>query len=282
MSRSNGISKRMLLPMAAGVVALCSSQALAQWQLQDQRRNITIATSADGTTLTQHAPDFLPFIQTLENNTLFVSPTGPRPNRARTTITSILDSNALRVAGTCEGEGGLDENGQPVTGENHVDIDVDFELFAETLSHLTALPRPTNADAVDSFHIRLRNLSTGEDVYESPSNESVYVNRFDSLPAGRYNFRFHADFTVSDETRSCVFGASLLLPPFGCDSIDFNNDGSVFDPQDIEAFLSRYSEGSCIPATATCNDIDFNNDQSVFDPQDIEAFLRMYAEGPCL
>ncbi|MFO0857499.1 MAG: hypothetical protein U0640_09120 [Phycisphaerales bacterium] len=66
-----------------------------------------------------------------------------------------------------------------------------------------------------------------------------------------------------------------------CDSIDFNNDTSLFDPQDIEAFLSVYSEGPCIPSTATCSDIDFNNDTSVFDPCDISSFLLMYSEGPC-
>ncbi len=67
-----------------------------------------------------------------------------------------------------------------------------------------------------------------------------------------------------------------------CDSIDFNNDGSFFDPQDIEAFLSVYSEGPCIPGGATCNDIDFNNDGSFFDPQDIDSFLSVYSEGPCI
>ncbi len=66
-----------------------------------------------------------------------------------------------------------------------------------------------------------------------------------------------------------------------CDSIDFNNDTSFFDPQDIDAFLSVYSERPCIPAAATCNDIDFNNDASLFDPCDINAFLVMYSEGPC-
>ncbi len=30
-----------------------------------------------------------------------------------------------------------------------------------------------------------------------------------------------------------------------------------------------------------CDDIDFNNDGSVFDPADIDAFLRVYSEGPC-
>ncbi len=67
-----------------------------------------------------------------------------------------------------------------------------------------------------------------------------------------------------------------------CDSIDFNNDTSLFDPQDIAAFLSRYSEGPCIPESATCNDIDFNNDTNLFDPEDINAFLRVYSEGPCI
>ncbi len=70
-----------------------------------------------------------------------------------------------------------------------------------------------------------------------------------------------------------------ILPP--CDDIDFNNDGSLFDPQDVQAFLSVYSEGACVPANATCNDIDFNNDGSFFDPQDIDAFLRVFSEGSC-
>ncbi len=67
-----------------------------------------------------------------------------------------------------------------------------------------------------------------------------------------------------------------------CDSIDFNGDGAYFDPVDIDAFLSVYSEGPCIPATALCGDIDFNNDTSLFDPRDIESFLSVYGEGPCI
>jgi hypothetical protein len=66
-----------------------------------------------------------------------------------------------------------------------------------------------------------------------------------------------------------------------CDGIDFNNDGSSFDPTDIDAFLSVFSEGPCIPATATCDDVDFNNDGSLFDPCDIDSFLLVLSEGPC-
>ena len=66
-----------------------------------------------------------------------------------------------------------------------------------------------------------------------------------------------------------------------CNDIDFNNDSSFFDPQDIDAFLSVYSEGPCIPDTQTCDSIDFNNDSSVFDPCDIDSFLLVFSEGPC-
>ncbi len=77
-------------------------------------------------------------------------------------------------------------------------------------------------------------------------------------------------------------GAYEFQPPaIACDGIDFNNDTSLFDPVDIDAFLSVYSEGPCIPAGATCNDIDFNNDTSVFDPCDIASLLLVYSEGPC-
>jgi hypothetical protein len=66
-----------------------------------------------------------------------------------------------------------------------------------------------------------------------------------------------------------------------CNDIDVNNDGSSFDPQDIDAFLSVFSEGPCIPDTQVCDDIDFNNDGSLFDPCDIDSFLVVFSEGPC-
>ncbi len=66
-----------------------------------------------------------------------------------------------------------------------------------------------------------------------------------------------------------------------CDDIDVNNDGGLFDPVDIDAFLSVFSEGPCIPANAICQDIDFNNDGSLFDPCDIDSFLLVFSEGPC-
>jgi hypothetical protein len=74
---------------------------------------------------------------------------------------------------------------------------------------------------------------------------------------------------------------AALPVTFPCDAIDFNNDGSAFDPADVDALFSVFSEGPCVPASATCNDIDFNNDGSVFDPCDIASFLTVFSEGPC-
>ncbi len=77
--------------------------------------------------------------------------------------------------------------------------------------------------------------------------------------------------------------ATFTCTPSGptCDDIDFNNDGASFDPQDIDAFLSVFSEGPCVPPTASCGDIDFNNDNALFDPCDIDSFLLVFSEGPC-
>lgn len=84
-------------------------------------------------------------------------------------------------------------------------------------------------------------------------------------------------------TGGSVASSQAVLTPLAicCNSIDFNNDTSTFDPIDIDAFLSVYGEGPCIPSIATCDDIDFNNDNSTFDPCDIDSFLLVFSEGPC-
>jgi hypothetical protein len=86
--------------------------------------------------------------------------------------------------------------------------------------------------------------------------------------------------TVANYTLTLT-GVSLTACGPTCNDIDINNDGASFDPTDIDAFLSVYGEGPCIPDTATCDGIDFNNDGSLFDPCDIDSFLLVFSEGPC-
>jgi hypothetical protein len=113
-------------------------------------------------------------------------------------------------------------------------------------------------------------------VYAGASSPTLQFTGSDPSLAGTYSLLV----TNSCGTRWSSDAVVLLSFPT-CDSIDFNNDGSIFDPVDIDAFLSVYSEGPCIPATATCNDVDFNNDASVFDPCDVDTFLTVFSEGLC-
>ncbi|MFO0856599.1 MAG: hypothetical protein U0640_04485 [Phycisphaerales bacterium] len=131
-------------------------------------------------------------------------------------------------------------------------------------------PRPSGAQVSGTTTqvLTITDMTQAEQgLYDFTSNlpGCVSVSMFNSLASAGSAMR-----TVSITVRNT------------CDSIDFNNDASAPDPQDIEAFLSVFSEGACIPETATCNDIDFNNDGSIFDPRDIESFLSVYSEGACL
>jgi subtilisin-like proprotein convertase family protein len=106
------------------------------------------------------------------------------------------------------------------------------------------------------------------------------------LATGQFNVTFNAtafnavSAGTGTGTISVTFDTDVTCGPV-CNDIDFNNDGSSFDPTDIDAFLSVFSEGDCIPVEATCDGIDFNNDGSLFDPCDIDAFLLVFSEGPC-
>jgi hypothetical protein len=53
-------------------------------------------------------------------------------------------------------------------------------------------------------------------------------------------------YSNRNEQNPIDLGAFEFQGDQGCDDIDFNNDGSIFDPTDIDAFLSVFSEGPCI------------------------------------
>jgi len=131
---------------------------------------------------------------------------------------------------------------------------------------------------VPSFQWRKNGMAIYDDGrIEGTQTEQIVFNNVNAGDAGSY------DCIVTRGCASTTTSAATVTVtmPGSCDSIDFNNDGGFFDPQDIEAFLSVYAEGPCVPETATCNDIDFNNDGSLFDPCDVDAFLLVFSEGPC-
>ncbi len=118
------------------------------------------------------------------------------------------------------------------------------------------------------------------------------VSTLTGTQTGQLSISLADSITVASQYRCRVWNACgsaisepitlvlLGVAPAPCDNLDFNNDCSVYDPLDINDFLSVYGEGEC--STGNCNDIDFNNDTSVFDPIDIDAFLSVFGEGPCI
>ncbi|HEX2836870.1 MAG TPA: hypothetical protein VHN77_01955 [Phycisphaerales bacterium] len=74
---------------------------------------------------------------------------------------------------------------------------------------------------------------------------------------------------------------TVITPPSGCDSIDFNNDGLFPDTQDIADFLVVFAGGPC-SNDPNCGDIDFNNDALFPDTQDIQSLISVFGGGACL
>lgn len=95
------------------------------------------------------------------------------------------------------------------------------------------------------------------------------------IGSAQYKIELDVDLDGDNDAADQAAFAALQLPV----DIDFNNDGSIFDTQDIDALLSVFSEGPCIPGTATCDSIDINCDGSLFDSADIDLFLEAFAEG---
>ncbi len=149
-------------------------------------------------------------------------------------------------------------------------------------------PLGVHSATVNFFYGSPMPLCIQLDVFAQASNNSTSSGQANFGAPFRLDWLGLSNLTangspVTTFTVTSVSGTNWAgdLTPQQCDSIDFNGDGSLFDPTDIDAFLSVFSEGPCIPAGATCNDIDFNNDGSLFDPCDIDSFLLVFSEGPC-
>ncbi len=73
-----------------------------------------------------------------------------------------------------------------------------------------------------------------------------------------------------------------VVPPAGCNDIDFNNDTLFPDDADLIDFLSVLAGGPCSSDPAPgCDGIDFNNDGLFPDDADLVDFLRVLAGQPC-
>ena len=85
---------------------------------------------------------------------------------------------------------------------------------------------------------------------------------------------------VAGNSATAIGTGNVTISTIGCDSLDFNNDGTI-EPGDVDAYFSILGEGPCLPEENTCSDLDFNNDGDI-EPGDVDAYFSVLGEGPCL
>jgi len=184
-------------------------------------------------------------------------------------------------AGEPGGAGDVAENGDATWDARVYDISPLLRVAWATPGgdFAAAASASTIVDGVNSY--TWTSVQLASDVQEwlsSPAGNFGWLLRANAGGASAKRF---ASRESSDPLARPRLTIQFTPPGPTCSDIDVNNDSSFFDPQDIEAFLSVFSEGPCVPEAAACDGIDFNNDGALFDPCDIDSFLLVFAEGPC-
>lgn len=208
--------KRFAIGMACAAGACCIVAvpcASAAIVYSSQARTITAITTADANTVTASAPNFQPFDQTVESSTLFIGPLGvPRPNRARTTITSILDANGVRAAGDFQSDGGENENGEIERGEGDIDVFVTFAITETTPFGLVTLPRPSMIPG-DAFELKLRDETNDETLFEiDETTPPTGVDFGGTLAPGEYSLRYRVEFSGLEPDQTASFDMQFTIP----------------------------------------------------------------------
>jgi hypothetical protein len=134
-------------------------------------------------------------------------------------------------------------------------VNRNIKSFSTLATTAAALPNPnTNANNLVADPLCVNAASNDLRLSAaSPAIDQGNPNRF--LAAGATQF---VDATGNARIRDALgyanrnakhpidIGAFEFQGDQGCEDIDFNNDGSLFDPMDVDAFLSVFSEGPCI------------------------------------
>lgn len=192
--------------------ALASSGAHADIVFLTQSRTITAATTANADTLTSSAANFAPFVDDLQSTALFSGPLGvPRVNRARTTITSILDSNSIRTNTRFECEGGENDNGGEELGDASLDILLTFTISESTEFNFFSSPRP-NGMTTDEFEIEFKQIG-GDDIYANhgdPNPQLVDITGI--LQPGDYQLKVKVEFSANAPDQAAEYDFYLNVP----------------------------------------------------------------------
>ncbi len=213
------------LPFAVAAAALAAGApcALADISYLDQNRSITAATSADANTQTLFAPDFAPFVESLNLSTTFDAVGGGTGiNAAGAGIDCQLDPNAIVVTGSLSGAGGLSVTGgspKLVFSESAVRISTSFHLNTDTPYSLLATARPSSHPN-DRFKIKVEDVTHNLVlVFVDESMPPQAIDTGGIMLAGDYSLEFEAQLTIEGEETLKDFAFNLQVPSTGAPAL---------------------------------------------------------------
>jgi hypothetical protein len=181
-----------------------------------QERVITAASLLTGTANTLSAPDFAPFIGTVNADVPFLTPNGiAGTTTAVSTINCFVDPNGVRAAGSLLAGGGVAGGaGGPTQafGEARALVIVSFEITQATAFSLSCLPRPVLTPG-DSFEFKFRGLHGGGTFVElSQADPAQAVNISGILQPGEYELRYHVELSNATSAEQAFYDFNLVVP----------------------------------------------------------------------
>ena len=259
-------SMNVLVAGLLGSVAACAS---GQVSLLAQDRSIALQTGADGTLRAASASDFAPFAAAVSHHAVVSDPFGPVDTGGDLNISCHFEGG-IDLTATMSGWS-LSETGAiaaPVRAE--VNLDLAFALDQPMQVWVLRNGMGSSSAVDETVEISLRRLDSQRRSLISDSDQTIgsLAEHTVNLPAGEYEFRFHA---LLESTGEVAQRNMLLQVRFGelpC-TADMNIDGGV-DGSDINAFFEVWETGEVAG--------DLNRDGGV-DGADIQFFLEHWESG---
>ncbi|MBY0113984.1 MAG: hypothetical protein K2Y21_14300 [Phycisphaerales bacterium] len=207
-------TRRVLL--AGGACALSvASLSLGAVTYLTQARSITASTSFDGALQTLSAPDFNPFVQTINLSTTFPAFNNTiGKNEAVAGIDCQLDPNKIKALGRLTAAGGTSfVNGKDKAEEGNASVSIrtTFHLDADSAYQLVTTPRPL-AGPKDKFTLKIESVNLGVIIFLDESSPPTAINQAGFFAAGDYSLEYQVEITSSNGSLDDTFEMTLTIP----------------------------------------------------------------------
>lgn len=259
-------SKQLVAAGLLGGVVACAS---GQVSMLSQDRSIALQTAADGAMQSASASNFAPFAASVAHHVVVQDPFGP-----------VDTGGSLNIS--CHFEGGIDltatmsgwsiaETGllaAPVTAEVNLDLAFALDQPMQIWVLRNGMGGSTSVDEIVEVSLRRLDSQRRSLINDSDTAIGSVAEHTVELPAGEYEFRFHA---LLESTGEVAQRSVLLQVRFGeapCVG-DMNADGGV-DGADIGAFFEIWESGEVAG--------DVNHDGGV-DGMDVQHFIEHWERG---